>query len=335
MPVCGVRLSLCVNDFYLERCLTKGEKCVIMLLAVNNFYKKGECLYLKDDMLGKKIKTLRLERKMTQAELAGETITRNMLSQIENGVAQPSVSTIIDLAKKLDTPIEYFFSENGDLDDFKKLGAIAKIKKYYAAGDFAKCISRLDALGVSDDETEYIYAKAYFARGVESYRKGMLRSAVAFLEASLSHGERSVYVDDDLGTMTRQYLHMIEYISTKDTPLVSEEPFSKRCERHREDILYIHAIADNTRDICFFGEDSLYKAHLSLRKSFDFSDTARMAEAVEALKALLTKCASDELAVLRYYIYCDLEKLASGCGDYKCAYECSSGRLLLAETMNH
>ena len=86
-------------------------------------------MYLKDDMLGKKIKTLRLERKMTQAELAGETITRNMLSQIENGVAQPSVSTIIDLAKKLDTPIEYFFSENGDLDDFKKLGAIAKIKK--------------------------------------------------------------------------------------------------------------------------------------------------------------------------------------------------------------
>ena len=306
-----------------------------MVLAVNNFYKKGGCLYLKDDMLGKKIKTLRLERKMTQAELAGETITRNMLSQIENGVAQPSVSTIIDLAKKLDTPIEYFFSENGDLDDFKKLGTIAKIKKYYAAGDFAKCISRLDALGVSDDETEYMYAKAYFARGVEAYRKGMLRSAVAFLEASLSHGERSVYVDDDLGTMTRQYLRIIGYISTKDAKLALEDGIGERCERHREDILYIYAIADHMKENGFFGEDSLYKAHLALRKTFDFSDTARMAEAVEALKDLLAKCTSDELAVLRYYIYCDLEKLASGCGDYKCAYECSSERLLLAETMNH
>ncbi len=306
-----------------------------MMNAVNDFYKKGECLYLKDDMLGKKIKTLRLERKMTQAELAGETITRNMLSQIENGVAQPSVSTIIDLAKKLDTPIEYFFSENGDLDDFKKLGAIAKIKKYYAAGEYAKCISRLDALGVLDDETEYMYAKSYFARGTEAYRKGLLRSAVAFLEASLAHGARSIYVDDDLGTMTRQYLHIIAYIGTKDAPLASEERFSDRCERYQEDIWYIHAIAEGSKDVCFFGEDSLYKEHLALRKTFDFSDSVRMTEAVEALKALLEKCTSDELAVLRYYIYCDLEKLASGCGDYKCAYECSSERLVLAEKMNH
>jgi transcriptional regulator with XRE-family HTH domain len=105
-----------------------------MVLAVNNFYKKGGCLYLKDDMLGKKIKTLRLERKMTQAELAGETITRNMLSQIENGVAQPSVSTIIDLAKKLDTPIEYFFSENGDLMISKSSARLPRSKSITRRG---------------------------------------------------------------------------------------------------------------------------------------------------------------------------------------------------------
>lgn len=306
-----------------------------MVLTVNYFYKKGEVLHLKDDTLGKKIKNLRLERKMTQTELAGETITRNMLSQIENGVAQPSVSTIIDLAKKLDTPVEYFFSENGDLDDFKKLGALTRIKKYYAAGDFAKCISRLDALDVSDDETEFLYAKAYFARGTKAYREGMLRSAVTFLEAAIEHGERSVYVDEELGSMAKQYLRVIEFVSTKDAPFFDEEAFGDRCERYRDDILYIRSIAGKEDENALCVGSSLYAEHLALRKTFDFSDRERMSESVEALKALLARCEGAQDAVLRYYIYCDLEKLASDCGDYKCAYECSSERLILAEKMNH
>ena len=306
-----------------------------MVLTVNYFDKKGEGLHLKDDMLGKKIKMLRLERKMTQSELAGETITRNMLSQIENGVAQPSVSTIIDLAKKLDTPVEYFFSENGDLDDFKKLGAIARIKKYYAAGDYAKCMNRLDALGVSDDETEFLYAKSCFARGMAAYRKGFLKSAVAFLTAAIEHGERSVYVDDELETMARQYLRVIEFISTKDTSAVCESAFSNRCERYKDDILYIRAISGAEAASCPSVDASLYAEHLALRGTFDFTDTARMMASVEALKDLLSRCNGEEDAILKYYIYCDLEKLASGCGDYKCAYECSSERLVLADKMNH
>ena len=66
---------------------------------------------MKQLSLGKKIKNLRLKKGMTQAELAGETITRNMLSQIENEMAQPSVNTILELSEKLETPAEYFFSE--------------------------------------------------------------------------------------------------------------------------------------------------------------------------------------------------------------------------------
>lgn len=290
---------------------------------------------MKDDMLGKKIKSLRLARKMTQSELAGETITRNMLSQIENGVAQPSVSTIIDLAKKLGTPVEYFFSENGDLDDFKKLAAIGKIKKHYASRDYIKCINRLDALEVSDDETEFLYAKAYFARGMEAYQGGMLKSAVSFLKAAIEHSERSIYVEDELGSLAKQYLAVITFIGTKNEKFDLSESIGDRCDRYRDDIMYIHAIAEGG-DMPFLGkEGSLYAEHLALRKDFDFTDAAKMTASVEALKALLTRCTAEKDAVLKYYIYCDLEKLASSCGDYKCAYECSSERLLLADKMNH
>ena len=51
-----------------------------------------------------KIKTLRNQRRMTQTALAGDQITRNMLSLIENGSALPSLSTILYLAERLDIP---------------------------------------------------------------------------------------------------------------------------------------------------------------------------------------------------------------------------------------
>ena len=58
--------------------------------------------------LGDKIKKARIEAKMTQKELADGKITRNMLSQIENGKATPSVSTLNHITDKLGLPGGYF-----------------------------------------------------------------------------------------------------------------------------------------------------------------------------------------------------------------------------------
>ena len=41
--------------------------------------------------LGKRIREARLAKKMTQSEVVGTFITRNMLSQIESGSASPSI----------------------------------------------------------------------------------------------------------------------------------------------------------------------------------------------------------------------------------------------------
>ena len=58
--------------------------------------------------IGEKIKTLRQSKRMTQAELSGDQITRNMLSLIENGSALPSLPTIIYIAERLNVPVECF-----------------------------------------------------------------------------------------------------------------------------------------------------------------------------------------------------------------------------------
>lgn len=55
-------------------------------------------------VLGQRIKEARLAKKMTQTEVVGSFITRNMLSQIESGNAVPSVKTLTYLAQVLELP---------------------------------------------------------------------------------------------------------------------------------------------------------------------------------------------------------------------------------------
>ena len=61
--------------------------------------------------LGEKIRAARLEAGLSQRQLCGETITRNMLSQIENGAANPSMATLQCLAGRLGKPVGWFLEE--------------------------------------------------------------------------------------------------------------------------------------------------------------------------------------------------------------------------------
>ena len=70
--------------------------------------------------LGEKIRARRAELGLTQAALCGETVTRNMLSQIEGGKASPSLATLRFLAERLGVPIGYFFCEEEDEFFYKK-----------------------------------------------------------------------------------------------------------------------------------------------------------------------------------------------------------------------
>ncbi len=62
--------------------------------------------------LGNKIKQLRKEKRLTQGELAGEGLSRTMLSKLENDLAKPSLKTIEYLASKLSVPVAYFTDED-------------------------------------------------------------------------------------------------------------------------------------------------------------------------------------------------------------------------------
>lgn len=61
--------------------------------------------------LGARLRQARLEAGLSQRQLCGEEITRNMLSQIENGSAKPSMDTLRYLAARLGKPMGYFLEE--------------------------------------------------------------------------------------------------------------------------------------------------------------------------------------------------------------------------------
>lgn len=61
--------------------------------------------------IGKKVKELRKELNMTQAELAEPEMTKSMLSHIEKGYSNPSMKSLQFIANKLNKPIAYFLED--------------------------------------------------------------------------------------------------------------------------------------------------------------------------------------------------------------------------------
>ena len=286
---------------------------------------------MQPHLLGKKIKDLRLQKNMTQAELAGDTITRNMLSQIENGSAQPSVTTIMELAEKLDTPTEYFFSQTIDLPTLRKLDAIGKIRKLYGAGDYGKVISRLESLDGWDDETEYLFVKASYGKGMLLYREGFLSSAADCLEKALAHARNTIYADECFLSVVFKYLRVIARVLGREI-----DAYTAEGEIWMADIAYIEAIFGEHSNFSYGDTHPFHAKHLAVRKEMLREGTAQNRETmISVLKQILRQTEESQEAILRYYILSDLELLAKEIGDYKCAYECASERLHLAEKMNH
>ena len=61
--------------------------------------------------MGQKLRAARLEKGLSQRQLSENLITRNMLSQIENGSAKPSLPTLQALAQRLEKPVQFFLGE--------------------------------------------------------------------------------------------------------------------------------------------------------------------------------------------------------------------------------
>ena len=65
--------------------------------------------------IGKKIKRLRLQRGLTQEELADRCeLSKGFISLLERDLTSPSIATLMDILESLGSDLKAFFSETGD-----------------------------------------------------------------------------------------------------------------------------------------------------------------------------------------------------------------------------
>ena len=148
--------------------------------------------------LGQRIKQARLEAGLSQRQLCGDTITRNMLSLVESGRARPSMDTLGYLATRLGKTIGYFLEEETVISPNTRI--IADARTAYTSGDPAGALAILeDYRGpdeVFDHERWLLAALCLTARAEQVLSQGKNAYALALLEKAQEAEERSVYCGD-------------------------------------------------------------------------------------------------------------------------------------------
>ena len=136
--------------------------------------------------LGHRLKQARLEAGLSQRQLCADQITRNMLSQIENGSARPSMSTLRYLAARLGKPISYFLEES---DASPNLICMQQARAAWSARDPAAALQALEgyaADGIFDAEADLLRILCRLALAEDALDQGHIPYARTLLENAVS-----------------------------------------------------------------------------------------------------------------------------------------------------
>ena len=291
--------------------------------------------------IGKKIKNLRIEKMMTQSELAGPEITRNMLSQIENGSATPSISTVTYLASKLGVPAGYLMSEGDEEFLYIKTAAMRNIKKAYEDKSFElcrdMCVSSFDEY---DDEIELILTDCCIGQAEECIKNGQLHQARELLDEAILHSERTVYTTS---AQRNRVIVMFKLLKEISPVLDSNEIDTEMLHYMKHPTIFGDTFCryitmmfnvEKSTDIAECISDSdpygkLFVSHLKARKFMSAGDYKRAVATLNELidgEAVLPR-------VLLYFACMDMEICCKHINDYKGAYEFAGNKMDILERM--
>ena len=144
--------------------------------------------------MGARLKEARLALGLSQKQVCGDRITRNMLSLIENGAATPSMDTLQYLAQRLGKPVSYFLQEEvsanrGVLNAARKQPPVlaAQTLEAYEAPD-------------PDLDAEYYYLTALTALRLarQALTQGKRGRCRTYLEQAVAAGRQTPYYTREL-----------------------------------------------------------------------------------------------------------------------------------------
>ena len=274
--------------------------------------------------IGKKIKRFRTEKEMTQAELAGDFITRNMLSLIEAGKAQPSLPTVEYIANRLNVPIGVLVSDGESEKLFRKIQRLGKIKKAFAEKNYQICRELCESVD-GDDEIYLMLSKCTLENAKELFFDGRLKSACREFDKAVEISSKTIYNPDTIKGEAAAYGRFMEEISPTLYSDSAQSDTAVGFSLGDEFCRYIEALKENTD---FSGSFELSE-HIKARKLIKEKN---FAEAKAALEGILNKGTELQTPLL-YLIFGDLETVCYELKEFKNAYDYANLKVVTLEKM--
>ena len=285
--------------------------------------------------IGEKIRSLRVAKLMTQSELAGNQITRNMLSSIENGKAQPSLSTIQYIANMLKVPVGFLLAEEGDEIVYQKMNALSNIKRAYRAEDWMGCRNLcFSACPEPDDEIRLILADCDLEIAKASFWEGKIRYACRFFDEAILYANETVYPAKHVSAEAAVYFRYMSRISQTLYSDVLDHGYEGELLCKNQFSSYLDALdaldgGENCVDLESFEPQSFFREHLCAKQwmqSGEFETAkAKLLELLEA-EILLNE-------VSLYAVLTDLEICCRETDDFKGAYRYTNERVVMLEKL--
>lgn len=293
--------------------------------------------------IGNRIKELRLSKRMTQADLAGHEITRNMLSRIENGAALPSVGTVIYLANRLGVPASLLLAEDDDELLFYKNSLLIRIKKALNDNNHEICLEMCNEILAqgNDDEIAFIYIRATYLLAESCLLNGQLRKCCALLDTVIKSADLTCYDTSIYRFCATDLFYHLKQISPSlyceqynegNAPLVYRISCISELCRYLNILKELkentHFDKDALTSLCTM-DNELYTLHLKAEIEMSSGNYE------EALSMLYSIVNYDEVPPkFMILLVCeDIERCADQTGDFKVAYEYSKSKLSLLESM--
>lgn len=274
--------------------------------------------------IGEKIKNARIQKKLTQSELAGEKITRNMLSLIESGKCSPSLDTLEYLSHSLDLPLAYLVSPENDLFHFRKKEKMYAIKNALEIKNYNVVISLIHGMDGLDDELAYILAFSYFELGMTSTMGGSFVSAKKYFDRCLEYSNKTNYDTKRYEAIVPLYYSIIKNVNS---PLLEFEEtlFINKMQNAFDYEFYRYLILDLYYPFTQF----LYKEHTRAKiliKERKYQEAIKVLTNIED-----TRGNYGRNAYVMFGVYTDLEQCYKQIADFENAYRYASKRISLLE----
>jgi len=165
-------------------------------------------------LLGQRIKEARLAKKMTQTEVVGSFITRNMLSQIESGNAVPSMKTLTYLAKVLELPPAVLLPDTtdstSDSTEQSANNAVSPVspdattfyhaKEAYLAGDDSSAYDALSSVpedSVLNDEVQALFSKVAFRMATGFFQAENYAETLEYAKTAATAATKGMYASPE------------------------------------------------------------------------------------------------------------------------------------------